>query len=1120
MPRRIAAFGLFLLLTLPLYAQTSGEAPAADPLASMSELERKTMALDIAVSTHYELRELAARRGLSSEGTSEELRARLYDFFGLKPPAPPVGASSVTVERASGIEYFSLDDSEDRFIKFYGPITMTVRGAEGFVHKVSADTILFNKDKNIIEAEGNVHYSRQGNGRNDEFSGSSLLVDLNSYSGFFLDGSYNLEPASSSQRAVSFRFEKLTRRGEDLAGFERATVTACDETPPHYYIKARKVWIFENGDWALSGATLYIGVVPVLWLPFFYYPSDEIIFHPVIGYRSREGAFLQTTFYLLGEQKKETRVSSSLSLFDRQASQEGGITKEVSGIFIRRVQSGAAGGEGEKKEKGEAATLKLLADIYSSLGLHVGLAGKFPEAAWGKIDFSLGLGLSRSLFLESSGYYSPFDAAAGNVSVWNGSNFMGLDMPFRFGLSANYAYSKSSGPLSYSFALEFPLYSDPYFEKDFYQRGESHNFLSMFETDKTALAMRSAMTQSLRSSLAWALPAASAPSFLEKIDVSRFSTQMVWRTKSQSTLGLDAAQQRLLSVDPQRDFFYPDSFKLLDASLSLGGALFRYDSKKPAKPESGTETATETAGAPAPGAASEAAPAPGGATTVAAETKTEAAAPAAAARDFSHFAADVGWTASGTTNLEGKYRSAAWLYPEDIDSSLSFFLVGWTGGAKINAGADWADKFLSAQSSLGFHSQDQQRPVLYDDRTAPTTPHPYTISDYSYRTTALDTASSLSFAPLAPDSAWSASTLKYSIGGTIYRYKYAGLSGAGVDAAPLYSTTWIGWDDKTLTTHNLEAAASFAPRQAPAQRLSFSASLPPLSEKYTAGYSFTHTYFKASASAAVSRASPAAELAPSALSAQIIVGASPYPVLQSDFAWDFAAEAPLSSVTSLKYEWARVAFSARKSKGYVFSSGIWNPDGTESFRPYEASASLAPQFGNGSLEEAKNSKSFRFSLSPTLSYTQNLVRFTESSISAGIEFLLSGGQGTSLSFSAVSVNRSAWRYWPSLFPSSPGFNPSDYYREFFTDLGQAFSLWDRAALENTLFKLQSLSLKLSQDLHDWTLSAALGMNPVLMTPAGGRAYYQLDFSFSLAVSWKDIPEVKTSLDYKKGEFAP
>ena len=91
-----------------------------------------------------------------------------------------------------------------------------------------------------------------------------------------------------------------------------------------------------------------------------------------------------------------------------------------------------------------------------------------------------------------------------------------------------------------------------------------------------------------------------------------------------------------------------------------------------------------------------------------------------------------------------------------------------------------------------------------------------------------------------------------------------------------------------------------------------------------------------------------------------------------------------------------------------------------------------------------------------------------------------------MSFAAASANKAAWRYWPGLFPASASFNPSDYYKNIFTDIWEAFSIWDTGALKRSLFKLQSLNLTLAQDLHDWNLSAALSMSPLLYTPDSGR----------------------------------
>ncbi len=1083
--RRILALGIILLLSFCAFAQTalSSLPPENKAQDSMSVLEGKTLALDIAISTYYELKAMALRLGLSTEGDSEALRSRLYEALKLQPPQAPAPASSVTIEKASGAEYFSIEGSGDNFIRLSGPITMTILTEDDFRHSIKADEIIFNRDKNIIEAKGNALYVRSGGGRADEFAGSTILVDLNSYSGIFIDGAYNLEPSASIKRSLSFAFEKLTRRGSDISVLERAIITACDEDDPHYYIRAKKVWLFENGDWALSGATLYLGVVPVLWLPFFYYPNDEILFHPVFGYRSREGAFVQTTTYLLGEKKKEAEASSSLSMFSRQ--EEGGA-KTVSGIFIKRLQSKAGEEASASDAAASDATLRLLADIYSALGIHVGLSGSYPRFASGSLDFSLGLGLSRSLFLQSNGYYSPFDLSNDNASQWNDSNFLGMDLPFRFGFSGKYSYKKTSGSLRFSIALEAPLYSDPFFEQDFYQRSESSNILSMIDSNKTALSKRTTMTQSLLSNLSWTAGNANASPFLKSVNVSRLAAQMVWKSKSQPTTGLSSPQKRRLAADPRREFFYPESLKPIDAAFALSGSLLSYESKAEKK---------EPPVADLPGA-----------------EKKEG-------RDFGRQSLNIGWTASGTAVLEEKFNSSAWLYPEDIDASPSYLLAGWRGSAGIDSSATWADRLISVQAGIGMTSQDQWRPYLLDERIAPTSIHPYRLSDFSYRSTAVNGNASLSLSPFASGSPWSASSLRYAIGGTLYRLHYTGLVGSGLDASPGYGETWIGWNSETLSSHALTATLALASPKALAHSLSFSASLPPLLEKYSSTYTLNHKYFRASLNGAVSKASLSAELLPSSLGADLTVGAKPYPVLRSSFSWDFDAAAPLSSISSIEYGWAKASFIARKSKGYSFAGGVWSTDGTEEFRPYETSFTLTPAAGSEAGAGGKQTEAaLRFSLRPTLSYTQNLIRFTESTMGVAIDLSLNSADGTSVSFASSSANKSTWRYWPGLFPASPGFDPADFHRSFLTDIAESLSLWDSALLKHSLFKLQSLSIKLAQDLHDWNLEAALGMSPKLLTPDSGRPYYQLDFSFSLAVTWKDIPDIKASTAYRDGSF--
>jgi lipopolysaccharide assembly outer membrane protein LptD (OstA) len=1096
MSHRCAVFVLFLLLACGAFAQTVADPPLpgnpGDPagariLSELSPLERKTLAFDIAISTWYELRDMSLRFGLPAEGPSEGLQDALYRFFGLTPPQPKGGASAVTIETASGVEYFTMDETSDKLLKLTGPLQVNIVTRDDIRHSLEAESILINSKTNQIVAEGKVRYRRDAAGRSDEFTGASITIDLDSFSGIFMDGAYNLEPADAAQRTMTFRFESLAKRDSRISMLENATVTACDEPEPHYHIKAKKVWLLENGDWALSGATLLIGDIPVLWLPFFYYPSDEILFHPVFGFRAREGAYVQTTTYLTGEKQKEKDSSSSLSLFGQY--DDRSATKR-SGIFLTRTGTASdearAEGQNPPAAKTPAGTeqLRLLVDLYSSLGFFAGLAGTFPHSEGGSLDFSVGLGASRSLFLQANGTYSPWDYYSGYESVWNASSLAGLELPFRYGASLAWTWKNQGSPLRISASIEAPVYSDPFFEQDFYLRAESTNLLSSLEGNKDSIAKRSIMTQNFKSSLSWSQTPGKGLAFLESLNVSKFGSQMNWRSRAQSTTGLGLAERRLLAASPQREFFYPDTLKLLDGSMTLSGSLLEFDSSRRSK--------TDMAAAPS-------------------EANK-------ALRNWSKVSGSLKWTATGTANVEEKFNSTNWTSPDKVDGSLSYFLLGWRGTGSVSSSTSWADQFLTLQTSVGMSAQDQARPYLLDERTNPTSVHPYLLSDYSYRSSNLDGNLSLSLAPFTSGSPFSSSSLKYTVAGLLYRTRYAGLSGSGSSATPLYEDTWLGWNTDTITGHSIAATLGFAVSKTVSTRLGLSATLPPLLDKYSATLSLDSRYFRASLAGAMARAAAEKPLEASALTAQLAAGAAPYPVLRSDFSWDFVSDAPYSSLTSLEYGWARTSFSARKSKGYRLSGGLWSIDGSEYFRPFEYSLSLSPKFTKDSERMEKGVAMLRSSFGSTLSYTQNLVRFTESAIALGIDFSITSSSGTSFSLASSSANKSAWRYWPGLYPEYPGFDPADYGRDLVTDLVDSLSIWNSTALKRSLFKLQSLSMKLAQDLHDWTLDASLGMSPVLVTPDSGRPYYELDFSFTLAVAWKDIPELKSRLSYSKGEF--
>ncbi|MFZ2635994.1 MAG: hypothetical protein WAX33_06655 [Rectinemataceae bacterium] len=1086
-------------------------AAGAAALASMPELRRKTLPLDIAVSTWYELADMCLRYGLDAEGSAADLRSRLYAYFGLSAPGRAEGESVIAIEQASSLGYFTMESSAfespaSPIVDLSGGVRLTVTTPDGFSHRLEAERIRYDRENNAVEAEGAVQYDREGNGRSDRFTGSKIAVDLDDYSGVFLDGGFDLEPsAQTGVRTTSLRSASVLRRSDELVLFEDAVATACDDPEPHYSLHASKVWLLGSGDWAIQDAVLYLGRIPVLWLPFFYYPSDEIVFHPVFGIRSREGAFLQTTTYLIGARETASAKTGFLSVI--QGGQAADGTVERSGIFLRKTGipeagSGAAGTAGAGVGgNAPGSMLRILADLYGALGVHVGVEGKFVLTPKGSIDFSAGLGVSRNLFLQSNGLYSPFDAASGYVSDWNEAALLGAELPFRFGLdfSLKNRWSQSGSYLDLSLSL--PLWSDPWFEKDFRNRGDDSNWLGMLTgagTASEAPAKRSAFAQKLALSGTWT-PGISP--VLSSFRLAKFESLASWRSKALPSNTLGAVQ----NYDPRREFFYPDSVKLFDAVLSASGNLLRLGGTTPASGAASTGGTTPTSGA------------------------------APAGLGFS-----LDWTGSGSAFAEDKFKSGGWLNPEDIDFALYYMLLSWKGGLGLQSRLYTPDARGELRASLAFDAQDQTRPLFEDERSAPATVHPYILADWRYRKTALSSSISAAFRPFGNDSLWSPSGLTWSISPEWLSDSYTGIStGIWPDVEPLYKTTYFGWNRDSVKVHSL-ALVIGARTGAATQKITLSAALPPLLELYSTRLNLDSNLVDLAVNGSIGQESENGAIKPLTLSAGVTVGKAPWPVLKSDFAWDFDAAAPLSSVSSLKYRSFAASFAMRKAKGYDFSGGQWVTDGTESFRPYEAAISFKPVLGGGSTgttkpaagaaggapgaaqgaaQAAGSGKAVSLAASANLSLVQNLVRYTDSAINLSLDFSVSIGKGFSLKFSGASSNRSAWRYWTAILPATASFDPGLYRKNFFTDLLDSVSIWDRSALERGSFKLKTLSIAMEQDLHDWDLAATLAMEPTLYDPGDSRPYYKMEFSFSLSVTWKDIPEMAARVAYADGAYA-
>nr|MQY76481.1 hypothetical protein [Spirochaeta sp.] len=369
---------LSLLILLCLSGQLYSQAEVdrnPEPERSSSSLLQETLPRDIETASYYELVAWCRKLELDDSGNRKTLQDRLFTYFQVEPSREEAEAETSEEERSLEIksagesEYFTIEEIDEDYIMLRGGVEVELRD-KNVIHRIKAEKIILNQSADIITAEGGVEYILEREDSTEVFRGESLTFDIVSWEGVFFQGGTEAEREFKGEKTLfHFRGETISRLENDTIVLERGIITSCDlEKDPHYQIKAKKIWVLAPGEWAIQNAVLYIGRLPILYFPFFFHPGDEFFFHPAIGYRDREGNFLQTTTYLIGKKERKESPFSFLSLTQEDDEE---YARKIEGLFLRKQKSEA------KSQENENWFLKVMLDIYSRLGAMAGLQGDF-----------------------------------------------------------------------------------------------------------------------------------------------------------------------------------------------------------------------------------------------------------------------------------------------------------------------------------------------------------------------------------------------------------------------------------------------------------------------------------------------------------------------------------------------------------------------------------------------------------------------------------------------------------------------------------------------------------------------------------------------------------------------
>lgn len=1093
---RLVVLVVIIFGAVPALAQTAdqGPSPVSEPQVDGSDddLFQKTVALDIATSDYYALVAWARRLGLSDAGSADELRGRLYASYGVSAPAAAaLSTRTVTIVSADKTEYLGAKEGGEASVRFLGHVSLSVKDEEsGETLMINADEVLVNRDANILSARGNIVFERKKASGSDFFLGEALELDMKDWSGAFLDG--ESRQAAGSDNALHFRADDILKRGSDVLVFKDGVVSSCDDEHPHYSIRASKIWILGGNEWAMRDATLSVGEIPVLYLPFFYYPGEEIVFHPVLGYDARFGRYVQTTTYLIGEKARKKEDIGILRLTDGGQ----GYERTVQGVFLRTGR--------DKKATLSGDFVKVMADLYSNLGGMI--ATQAQIAALGPVKTItgfLGLGLSRSVFPVSESY-TPYVKATGYASNWNAVDLFGTSLPFRFGVEL--AATVDLKP--FTLMLSSPFYSDSYFNRDFRDRSEDMNWLQFLDQaqDTTTIARISSFTDSL--GITGGVPSSSLPSWLSTVSLSKFTSSLSWTPvlkQTPSTLP-DSA---LFTVDPTREFFVPYEWTLIDAQATLSGTLYRYPA---------STAASASAQAPSTGSVAASAQVPSASGLEAPWSpadKPQAVPPTDSLPDFVPpslaataqliervpLSGSITWSITPTVTWRRRFLTGAWTAPSNVDWSPLYETATFRNLATLTLSGSVQEGLLAASLGLSATSQFQGRPLVSDDPThvSSTLLSTWLRQDAQYRNDKLTAALKLTSLPFQDYWLWSPTGVSYGLTTTLYEYALDSFD-SGTNTGT-YRQKLADWTTDTVTAHALSLILGIKP-WGYVQSLTLSADLPPILQGYRGALSLKSALATLNVTTAYSIPSQNADFLWDPVSANVTVGQAPGPTLTGSVIWDTSSSSPTSMGATVAWHGLSAGFTARDAQPYnlVWNSG-WEATGDSAFRINAATLSYVTSWHPPAAWQNR----INWTVDVNASAQQSLLRFTDSYLNFTMGLTFKVHEFVDITFASASRNSSLWRYYPGMFaiPSEVNIVPVNPL----VDLAKSFNFFNDDDRRASLFKLKSLSVTAKHYLHDWDLAFTFAANPVLDEIS---LSYVFRTSWSVSLAWRSVSQIKST----------
>lgn len=1081
----------------------------------------------------------------------------------------------ITIDRADSSSYRKNEKDGTDEIFLSGDVSVSVeKGSTKLA--IKADEITYNRTTETLFAKGNIELVQSGTSAGEQIiTATSLLVNTSTLEGFFDNGravhtqSDALNLPSGSTLIVASRM--FGRDSSSTIAFKKAELTFCDDENPHWRIRASRIWLLPGGEFAFLNAVLSVGHVPVLYLPAFYYPKDELIFNPSFGYRERHGFYVQTTTYLLGRKPLEPQDLSNKSSTDdeNKPSNADELTKGLfnfmkPSVLKEQRREGLVMHNLEEDYEGDTSHyLKVIGDYYTNLGLVTGVDGVFaPSNEYvSAVSASVRLGWTNTVF-ENSGNYTVYSSSGKKFK--DSANFMGFHTPYRFGANFKADISK---PIV--FHLSMPVFSDPYFTEDFDERSEYLDWISFFMNSDSTKTTDKEDTSKQTSSFTWnadtsfkiPVPEAFSP-YLTNVSVSSANASIIFNTKNRDPK-LDpewaAMQSDWSKKTPERSFFYPSQVTPIKLNGRIEGVFFQYpfpkpktkkvpayttklavpyelltdEEKKEYDEKKRLESEKEGDEKTAQKDSSE------GEKTAQKDSDRKK-----DSKELVFIFREIDDVETGSiTQIEDiNYRLTYSINPEyskqvnydatnlvksedfkwhDIYSSYYQVAVPST----VSSNLVLKDSFASMVNNFTFNPAFQSHPNL-DGYTTESSKNSVILSDYKAQKMDLTNTNTVSLKPFRFTEYFKDTGLEWNTTIKLIKTDFIG----DVDHPEWEYITAKYYDEESVTIHTLSAILA-AQEGEFSQSFKMTSNLPPQKDEYNGTLTFGFPYFTTTATTGLYEDVDENEVKefkwnPLKQSATLKLFDGDLNFTES-LNYNMEEKYRDSFKLSGSYKGLQVAYTMQYADVYDFDDSKkgnpWTSRDKKDFVPYSLSVAYVTQ--NKNYRYWKKRITWAPSLSTSVVYdfikpTNSYFRFVPA-ISFNIH------EQFELTFSSESQNNVIFRYVQKYVGYKDAIAGET---NVFKDLYNSFAFWgggslwedDQAKRKSSGFKIKNFKISVKRLLHDWSMEGNVTFKPRTITDTDGSKKFDYHPYITFCISWHPMPSMKTKLvdDYGTWSLNP